>query len=143
LQLEYRQLEELEELEQRLTKQFDARQVAVARELEAHLQQQAKERDRAQHAAVAQEAKRRRHILQNQEQELKQLHQQQKKDYQKNKDDMRKVIATCCNDRQREYLSSSFSLFWYTSVSAINFVGLTASEFRPKKSLSPTLTKRR
>ena len=92
-QLEGRQLEELEELRQKLVKQFDARQASAAREIEVHLQQQAKERERSQHAAVMQEGKRRRHIQQYQEQELRQLHQQQKKDYQKNKDDMRKVTV--------------------------------------------------
>jgi len=91
-QLEYRQQEDLDELRQKLTKQFDARQTLSVREIESHLQQQAKERERAQHAAVVQEAKRRRHIQQNHEQELKQLLQQQKKDYQKNKDDLRKVL---------------------------------------------------
>lgn len=93
MQLEYRQLEDLEEMRLKLTKQYDARQALAAREFESHLQQQAKERERAQHAAIVQEAKRRRHIQQNQEQELKQLLLQQKKDYQKNKDDLRKVTG--------------------------------------------------
>lgn len=83
-------------MRQKLVKEFDTRQIAAARELEADLQRQAKEKERAQRTAVEQEGKRRRHIVQLQEQELKQLHQQQKKEYQKGKDDIRKAMSDNC-----------------------------------------------
>jgi len=90
-QLENRQQEELAELQQRLDKEMQALHASLARELDSDAQHQAKERERSQKSAVAAEAKRRKHIQQLHEMELKQLHQQQKRDYQKNKEEMRKV----------------------------------------------------
>jgi len=92
-QLENRQQEELAELQQRLDKEMQTLHTSLARELDADAQHQTKERERAQKSAVASEAKRRKHIQQLHELELKQLHQQQKREYQKNKDDFRKVTA--------------------------------------------------
>lgn len=89
--MENRQQEELAELQQRLDKEMQTLHTSLARELDADAQHQAKERERAQKSAVASEAKRRKHIQQLHELELKQLHQQQKREYQKNKDDFRKV----------------------------------------------------
>ena len=100
-QLESRQQEELAELQQRLEKEMQALHASLARELDSDAQHQAKERERAQKSAVAAEAKRRKHIQQLHEMELKQLHQQQKREYQKNKEEMRKVtykLAVACND---------------------------------------------
>jgi len=91
-QLENRQQEELAELQQRLDKEMQALHASLARELDADAQQQVKERERSQKSAVASEAKRRKHIQQLHEMELKQLHQQQKREYQKNKEEIRKVI---------------------------------------------------
>jgi hypothetical protein len=133
-QLEGRQLEELEELRQKLVKQFDARQASAAREIEVHLLQQAKERERSQHAAVMQEGKRRRHIEQYQEQELRQLHKQQKKD-KKNKDDMRKVTV---NLFFVVFIEPCQSLVFTTSTCSVT--GLhTGSEYSCYTNLSPHL----
>jgi len=96
--LENRQQEELAELQQRLDKEMQALHVSLARELDADSQHQAKERERAQKAAVASEAKRRKHIQQLHEMEMKQLHQQQKREYQRNKEEMRKVLYRTAAD---------------------------------------------
>jgi len=96
--LENRQQEELAELQQRLDKEMQALHVSLARELDADGQHQAKERERAQKAAVASEAKRRKHIQQLHEMEMKQLHQQQKREYQRNKEEMRKVFYRTADD---------------------------------------------
>jgi len=100
-QLENRQQEELAELQQRLEKEMQTLHASLARELDSDAQHQAKERERSQKSAVAAEAKRRKHIQQLHEMELKQLHQQQKREYQKNKEEVRKVtyqIADVCYD---------------------------------------------
>jgi len=78
---------------------MQALHVSLARELDSDAQHQTKERERAQKSAVASEAKRRKHIQQLHEMELKQLHQQQKREYQKNKEEVRKVqyyVAVIC-----------------------------------------------
>jgi len=90
-QLENRQQEELAELQQRLDKEMQSLHASLARELDADAQHQVKEHERSQKSAVAAEAKRRKHIQQLHEMELKQLHQQQKREYQKNKEEIRKV----------------------------------------------------
>jgi len=115
-QLENRQQEELTELQQRLDKELAALHVTLARELDADSQHQTKERERAQKSAVAAEAKRRKHIQQLHEMELKQLHQQQKREYQKNKEEVRKVcsLLNCCQ------LPSLLTVYWSTLVRNIS-----------------------
>src|SRR6218665_349837 len=90
-QLEQRQKIEMEELRQRLEKEHEARLGFDARELELDIQRQVKEKERHDKFAALNENKRRKHIMQMQEQEMKQLLQQQKKDYQRSKEEMRKV----------------------------------------------------
>lgn len=92
-QLEQRQKIEMEELRQRLEKEHEARLGFDARELELDIQRQVKEKERHDKFAALNENKRRKHIMQMQEQEMKQLLQQQKKDYQRSKEEMRKSMS--------------------------------------------------
>lgn len=91
-QLEQRQKIEMEELRQRLEKEHEARLGFDTRELEMDIQRQVKEKEKHDKFAALNENKRRKHIIQMQEQEMKQLLQQQKKDYQRSKEEMRKSM---------------------------------------------------
>ena len=91
IQLEHRQSLEMEEFLKKLQKEQDDLVASCSRELEMDVQRQAKEKERWQKTAKLFEARKRKYILQMQEAEMKQLLQQQKKEYQQNKEDLRKV----------------------------------------------------
>lgn len=61
------------------------------RELDSLASQHSKEREKALRGAAAAESKKHRHLVQEQEQEVKSLAQQQKKDLGREKDESRKV----------------------------------------------------
>jgi len=81
----------MEELRLRLEKEYDARVLGFSREDDADTQRQARERERAQKNTTLLDAKKRRHIIQMHEAEMKQLKQQQKTEYNASKEQLRKV----------------------------------------------------
>jgi len=91
VQLESKCRAEMDEHRQKIDREFDTLLANHAREIDALSQRHIKERERQQKMSVAVEARRRRHIQQQQETEVKQFLAQQKKDYVRWKDDLRKV----------------------------------------------------
>jgi len=81
----------MDEHRQKMDREFDTLNASHSRELEALSQRQMKDRERHQKSAAAVEARRRRQTQQQQETELKQFLGQQKKDYVRWKDEMRKA----------------------------------------------------
>ena len=81
----------MEELRLRLEKEYDARLAGYAREDELDAQRQTRERERAQKNSALLESKKRKHIIQIQELEMKQFRQQQKNEYLAGKERLRKV----------------------------------------------------
>lgn len=75
----------------RLDREFEGLLIAQNREMDALVQRQAKERERNNKNAVNVESRRRRQIQQQQDSDMKQFLAQQKKDYTRMKDDVRKV----------------------------------------------------
>lgn len=67
------------------------------RDLEVLASQHAKDRERALRGAAATETKKQRQLVQQQEQELKVLVHQQKKDCSREKEEMRKVLTESSN----------------------------------------------
>jgi len=85
----------MEEHRQKVDREFDALIAGNGRELDALSQRHIKDRERQQKMAATVEARRRRHTQQQQETELKQFQAQQKKDYSKWKEELRKVNTVC------------------------------------------------
>jgi len=81
----------MEEHRQKVDREFDSILATNSRELETVSQRQAKERERQQKTTVAMETRRRRQMQQQLDADMKQFLAQQKKDYAKWKDDLRKV----------------------------------------------------
>jgi len=81
----------MDELRLRLEKEYDARLAGYAREDELDAQRQMRERERAQKNTALLESKKRKHITQMQELEMKQFRQQQKNEYLAGKERLRKV----------------------------------------------------
>jgi len=81
----------MDEHRQKIDREFDTVLAGHSRENDALSQRHIKERERQQKMAATVEARRRRHIQQQQEIEMKQFLVQQKKDYTKWKDELRKV----------------------------------------------------
>jgi len=75
-----------------LDKEYDSMVSDYTRSQEALASQHAKDRERALRGAAATETKKQRQLVQQQEQELKALIHQQKKDCSREKDEMRKVL---------------------------------------------------
>ena len=97
VQLESKCRAEMDEHRQKIDREFDTLVTGNTRELDAISQRHVKERERHQKVTVSAEARRRRHVQQQQETEMKQFLAQQKKDYGKWKDELRKV-NTCPAD---------------------------------------------
>jgi len=98
VQLESKCRAEMDEHRQKIDREFDALLAGHGRELDALSQRHGKERERQQKMAAAVEARRRRHMQQQQETELKQFLAQQKKDYVRWKEELRRVecfVASC------------------------------------------------
>jgi len=83
----------MDEHRQKVDREFDALLAGHSRELEALTQRQVKDHERQVKNAAAVEARRRRQLQQQQEAELKQFQAQQKKDYARWKDELRKVCV--------------------------------------------------
>jgi len=82
----------MDEHRQKIDREFDTLLAGNSRELEALSQRHVKDRERQQKMAATVEARRRRHVQQQQETEMKQFLAQQKKDYGRWKEELRKVI---------------------------------------------------
>lgn len=98
-QLENKQSTELDELRQKYDKEKELKVAQNARELELDLQRHTKEKEKAHKMTKIMEAKKRKHIIHMQEMEIKQLHQTQKRDYQKAKDEIRKSFPESSPNR--------------------------------------------
>ena len=83
----------MDEHRQKVDREFDALLAGHSRELETLTQRQVKDHERQVKNAAAVEARRRRQLQQQQEAELKQFQTQQKKDYARWKDELRKVCV--------------------------------------------------
>jgi thousand and one amino acid protein kinase len=81
----------MDEHKQRLDREFENLLISQTREMDALNHRHAKERERYSKNAVALESRRRRQIQQQQESDMKQFLAQQKKDYTRMKEDVRKV----------------------------------------------------
>ena len=88
----------MDEHRQKIDREFDTLQAGHVRELDALSQRHVKDRERHQKTTVTVEARRRRHLQQQQETEMKQFVAQQKKDYVRWKEEMRKVEVGGCVD---------------------------------------------
>jgi len=84
----------MDEHRQKIDREFDSLLSSHARELDALSQRHSKDRERQQKTASAVEVRRRRQLQQQQEAEVKQFQAQQKKDYTKWKDELRKVSVS-------------------------------------------------
>ena len=93
VQLESKCRAEMDEHRQKIDREFDALLAGHSREIDALCQRHVKERERQQKMSAAVEARRRRHLQQQQETDMKQFLAQQKKDYTKWKDELRKVLS--------------------------------------------------
>ena len=81
----------------KIDREFDALLAANTRELDALSQRHAKDRERQLKMAATVETRRRRQLQQQHETDMKQFLAQQKKDYSKWKDDLRKVNSVSKN----------------------------------------------